>query len=219
MRARLISVILLLLASSASLAQTDAAEARTLLKDYIERHNSHDLEGVMALYAEDAILYLSMGRPPVHGRDAIMELERFDVAAQSTIYPQQVIYERDGESWRIHIGGAIEHSEIFEAAGVSIVMAQAIQNAFVLKDGRIVEINQPDLQPACTEAVLEAFRGAVAWLHETNDDRQQRLVENGFIKLTPETIPDVVFLLREWRRETGTMPASATMSACATFAP
>ena len=173
----------------------------------------------MALYAEEAVFYLSMGRPPVHGRDAIMKLERFDVAAQSTIYPQQASFERDGDLWRIHIGGAIEHSEIFEAAGVSIVMAQAIRNAFVLKDGRIVEINQPDLQPACSSTVLEAFRGAVAWLHETKDARQQRLVENAIIKLTPETIPDVIFLLREWRRETDTMPASAAMSECATFAP
>jgi hypothetical protein len=150
-RAYFISALLLLLASS--------AEARALLKDYIERHNSHDLEGVMELYAENAIFYLSMGRPPVHGRDAIIELERFDVAAQSTIYPQQATFERDGDLWRIHIGGAIEHSEIFEAAGVSIVMAQEIRNAFVLKDGRIVAINQPDLQPACTDTVLEAFRG------------------------------------------------------------
>jgi hypothetical protein len=219
MRGHFISALLLLIASSASRGQADSAEARSLLKDYIERHNSHDLEGVMALYADEAVFYLSMGRPPVHGRDAIMELERFDVAAQSTIYPQQVSFEQDGDLWRIHIDGAIEHSEIFEAAGVSIVMAQGIQDAFVLRDGRIVEINQPDLQPACTATVLEAFRGSVAWLHETNDGRQQLLVENGFIKLTPKTIPDVISLLREWRRKTNTMPDAATMSACATFAP
>lgn len=200
-----------------SQAQDTEEQARALITTYIERHNSHDLNGVMALYADDAVFYLSMGRPPVHGREAIEGLERFDVAAGSTIYPQNVSVERDGKLWRVHIKGAIEHSEIFEAAGVSIVMAQAIRDAFVLRDSRIVAVHQPDLEPACSNIVLSAFRGAVAWLIAENDPRQEQLVENGFIKLTPATIPDVIALLREWRQTSGVKPDPLAMSACATF--
>lgn len=210
-------LIPLLGACATAQAQDSEGEARALITTYIERHNSHDLKGVMSLYAHDAVFYLSMGRPPVHGREAIEGLERFDVAAQSTIYPQNVSVERDGELWRVHIEAAIEHSEIFEAAGVSIVMAQGIRNAFVLRDSRIVEVHQPDLEPACSTTVVSAFRGAVAWITAENDPRQEYLIENGFIKLTPATIPEVITLLREWRHTSGQKPDPIAMSACATF--
>ncbi len=205
----------LLFACGTGQAQETEEQARTLIRTYIERHNSHDLQGVMSLYADDAVFYLSMGRPAVHGREAIEGLERFDVAAESTIYPQNVSVERDGERWRVHIGGAIEHSEIFEAAGVSIVMAQAIQDAFVLRDSRIIEVHQPDLEPACSNIVMSAFKGAVAWMSADNDPRAEHLVENEFIKLTPATIPEVITLLREWRQTSALKPEPSAMTACA----
>lgn len=215
----LAATAVLFVAAGNAAAQENPQQVRTLIKAYIERHNSHDLAGVMDLYAENAVFYLSMGRPPVSGREAITDLERFDVAAQSTIYPQGITAQRDGEVWRVHIDGAIEHSEIFEAAGAAIVRAQGIQNAFVLRDGKIIEIHQPDLVSACSGIVLEAFRGLVSWLAETGDPRQDRLVANGFINLTPETIPDIVIALREWRERTSSNPDPATVSACAAFDP
>ncbi|MFT7286533.1 MAG: hypothetical protein ACI87W_000639 [Halieaceae bacterium] len=217
MRRHALLLTSLLVVSTVCPAQDTREDALALITTYIERHNSHDLDGVMSLYAADAIFYLSMGRPPVHGRKAIEGLERFDVAARSTIYPQDVSIEQDAGLWRVHIGGAIEHSDIFATAGVSIVMAQGIRNAFVLRDSRIIEVHQPELEVACRDTVLAAFRGAVAWLIERNDPREEYLVENGFIKLTPATIPEVVTLLREWRISSGGAADPRAMSACANF--
>ena len=220
MTSRCAAVVLAsLLGLSSAQAQETAADALALVKRYIELHNSHDLESVMALYAENAVFYLSMGRPAVHGRDAIESLERFDVAAQSTLYPQEIRAERDGDFWRVHLGGVIEHSEIFEAAGVSIVMAQGIESGFVLRDGKIVELRQPDLEPACTEIVAAALRETAAWLVSVGDPRRTTLVANGFLRLTPTTIPAVVQALRDWRGATKTAPAPVAMSACARFDP
>ncbi|MFK7828675.1 MAG: hypothetical protein AB8B57_02740 [Congregibacter sp.] len=214
---RALLFLILLGPCTTSLAQDSEEQARALIKTYIERHNNHDLDGVMSLYAADAIFYLSMGRPPVLGRKAIEGLERFDVAASSTIYPQDVSIEQDAGLWRVHIGGAIENSDIFAAAGVSIVMAQGIRNAFVLRDSRIIEVHQPELEVACTDTVLAAFRGAVAWLIERNDPRAEYLIENGFIKLTPATISAVVTLLREWRMSSASSADPKAVSACANF--
>lgn len=210
---------LLLAGASLALGQSSEREARELLKSYVAAHNDHDLEAVMALYDRDAVFHLSMGRPPVHGRDAIRELERFDVAAGSTIYPQRVTVEADGDRWRIHIGGAIEHSRVFAAAGVTIVMAQPIRDAFVLRAGRIVEIHQPELEPACSETVLAAFRGAVAWLATRGDERLDSLVDEGRIRLTPETLPGVVDLLAAWRDAGNRASDGATVGRCARFDP
>ena len=215
---RLLLILALILPAAHDVrAQQNADEVRALIASYIERHNSHDLAGVMELYAEDAVFHLSMGRPPVAGRAAIRELERFDVAAQSTIYPQGIRVEQDAGLWRVHINGAIEHSEIFEAAGVSIVMAQGIRNAFVLRGGQIIELYQPALLPACSDTVLAAFSGLVQWLEESDDPRRHRLVANGFINLTPETIPHVILALQDWRGRTGWQPAPDRVSQCAGF--
>ena len=98
-------------------------------------------------------------------------------------------------------------------------MAQGIDNGFVLTGGKIVEIHQPELEPACSEVVLSAFRGVVRWLLDRGDARRQTLVENDFIRLTPETIPEVVQALREWRQVTGMHPPPALVAACARFDP
>jgi hypothetical protein len=218
--AQLLSACLLcLLARQPAAAQTSAESAIALVKDYIEHHNAHELDATASLYAEDAVFFLNMQRPPIHGRDAIRDLERFDVAAGSTLYPQALEAEENGGRWHVHIGGVIEHSAIFEAAGATIVMAEGIDDAFVFESGKIVELRQPELLPACRDIVLGAFRGAVDWLRSRSDPRREALVDGAFLRLTPDTIPDVVALLREWRADTGQAPAPATVSACAGFDP
>lgn len=219
---RLSAVLALLVClggSAPAVAQESTAAALALIKRYVEYHNSHDIDGVMDLYAKDAVFFLSMGRPEVRGKSAIENLERFDVAAGSTIYPQRLQVERDGDRWRVHIGGAIEHSEIFEATGASIVMAQGMDDAFVLRDGKIMEIHQPELEPACRDIIVPALRRAADWLVAENDTRAAQLVENGFLRLTPETIPRVVVALHDWRAATGVAPDPAAVSSCARFDP
>lgn len=216
---RAAALILCLLAAPGVVAQNSAEAAIGLVKHYIERHNAHDLNATVAMYDEDAVFFLSMQRPPVHGREAIRTLEQFDVVAGSTLYPQNLRAEQDGDRWRVHIGGVIEHSRIFEAAGATIVMAQGIDDAFVLQSGKILELRQPDLLEACTGIVLDAFRGASAWLQSANDPRSDALVKGEFLLLTPDTIPAVIAVIHEWRAETDYAPEPAAASACAGFDP
>lgn len=102
---------------------------------------------------------------------------------------------------------------------VSSTLAPGIDSGFVFSGGKIVEVHQPDLEPACSKVVLSALRGVVRWLIDRGDARATELVENDCIRLTPETIPAVVQALREWRQESGLQPPAALVSACARFDP
>ena len=209
-----ISALMLSLPAS---SQTTEAEARQLIQTYVEAHNSHALDEVMALYHEDAVFHLNGGRPAVSGKSAIRELELFDTVAGSAIYPQALVFtERDG-AWTVDIGGAIEHSSIFAAVGVTIVIAEAIDEAFVLAGNRIIAIHQPELAPACLRAILSGFQGVTDWLIESGEESGGKLVRDGRIYLTPATIPGVVRAIRAWREATGWAPERADVSACAGF--
>jgi len=203
--------------SQDAVAQKTEAEARQLIQTYVEAHNSHALEEVMALYHDDAVFHLNSGRPAVSGKSAIRSLELFDTIAGSTIYPQALVFtERDG-AWIVDIAGAIEHSSIFAAVGVTIVVAEAIDEAFVLSDDRIVAIHQPELAQACRRAILSGFEGVADWLIESGQPAGAQLVRDGRIYLTPETIPGVVQAIKAWREATGWAPQRADVSACAGF--
>ncbi|MEE4184787.1 MAG: ketosteroid isomerase family protein [Gammaproteobacteria bacterium] len=206
-----------MLLSAPGRAQTTAAEARQLLQTYVEAHNSHALDEVMQLYSDDAVFYLNSGRGPVRGRQQIRELELFDTVAGSTIYPQGLTFAEQADGWAVAISGALEHSEIFAAFGVAIVLAEPIREAFFLANGQIIEVHQPELAPACREVVLAGFVGLTDWLRRADPERAAVLTRAGRIHLTPATIPDVIAAIGDWRSATGWAPARSAVSACAGF--
>lgn len=212
-----LACVIVFLVSRPGWAQATEIEARQLIQAYVEAHNSHALDEVMALYHEDAVFHLNAGRPAVSGKSAIRGLELFDTVAGSTIYPQALVFTERDDEWTVDIGGAIEHSSIFAAIGVTIVMAEPINAAFVLADNRIKAVRQPELAQSCLRAILAGFQGVANWLVDTGKQESAELVRDGRIYLTPETIPGVVKAILAWREATGWAPPRADVSACAGF--
>ncbi len=187
-----------------------------LVERYLHLHNTHQLNQVMELYAQDAVFVLSMGREPALGREAIRELERFDVYAQSTVQPYGFTYERRGNGWAVHQQGVVEHSDVFSALGIVIVQTQPTRDAFIIVDGQIAQITQPELKPACRSIAFTGFSGLVAWLMETRDPRAPDLVSKGRLQLVPGTIPVIISAIADWRRATGWAPDPKAVRDCAT---
>jgi hypothetical protein len=194
-------------------AQTTAAEAIALAHRYHDTHNSHDLAATMALYAPDAEFQLNMGRPLVSGAAAITELERFDVIAESLLFPYHWRAEKAGETWLIHVDGVIESSRVFSALGLSVVVAVPEAPVLVLRGGQIVHVSQPPLRPACTDQIIAGFSALARWLE--NDGRANALVEKGRLVLTTETLPQILDLIGVWRTATKWHPDPAQVRACA----
>jgi hypothetical protein len=191
------------------------AEPEAIVERYLELHNTHQLNAVMELYAPDATFALNMGREPVQGRDAIRELERFDVYAKSTVQPHGLTYERRGSGWAVHLAGVIEHSDVFSALGMVIVRAEPTRDAFVISDGFIRLVTQPEIKAACRKIAGTGFAAMTKWLVETGDPRAPDVAPAGKLRLVPGTIPLVVSAITDWRRAAGWAPDPAEVRQCA----
>ena len=68
------------------------------LQDYLDRFNARDLDGIVALYAEDASVEDPFGRPPTHGRAAIREFYRSALKTNATLRLATPIRGSHGDS-------------------------------------------------------------------------------------------------------------------------
>ena len=194
----------------------DEAENRAVVEKYLHLHNTHKLNQTMEMYHTDAVFLLNGGRPPVNGRAAIRELERFDIYAKSTVQPYGLTFERRGSAWAVHLAGVTEHSDIFAAIGLVIVQTEPTRDAFIIERGLIRLITQPEVKAACRTGIIAGFVGMTKWLIDTNDARAPDLINDGKLKLVPGTIRLVVQAIKDWRAATGWEPDPATVRLCAT---
>ncbi|WP_439532225.1 hypothetical protein [Polymorphobacter sp.] len=205
-----------LMAALPAAAQTSPDSAIALVNDWLDAHNAHDLAATIAFYDADATFQLNQGRPLVSGRAAIAELERFDAIAGSVLMPWGLAATHTGDTWSVTARGVIEHSRIFAATGLAIVIAVPEAPIFVLKGGRIVHATQPPLQPACTAAIVEAFTGMAKWLETSRSPIAWALLKDGRLQLTPERLPLIADQITAWRQASGWAPPPIQMRACGT---
>ena len=201
--------------SAAQSEETPSEEPRALVDRYLELHNTHQLNLVMEMYAPDATFALSSDRGIATGREAIRELERFDVYANSTVQPYGMTYERRGDAWHVHLEGVVEHSDVFSALGIVIVRTQPVRDAFIIADGRIQAVIQPELQPACSKVAATGFAAMTRWLVESGDARAPDLAPDGKLKLVPGTILIAISAISDWRRASGWAPDPVGVRQCA----
>ncbi len=197
------------------MAQDSAIEAITLVERYIKTHNAHRAEETLGYYAPEADFHLSMGRGVVSGVDEIARLESFDAAAGSVLYPQNLRATLVDGRWVVGFDHVIEYSEVFSAMGQRIVLAQGLERGFVLRNGRIEVLYQPDLYPACTTIMAGGFRGLVQWLVDSEDTRSDALLRDGRLNLTAETAPLLIAAAGDWRAQSGWGPTDDEALACA----
>ncbi len=201
--------------ASPVVAQESARDAVALIDAYIKAHNAHEPEETLSFYRHDAQFHLSMGRGIVEGIDDIARLEYFDAAAGSTLYPQQVTARREGELWVVSLGYVIEYSDVFAAMGLKIVLADGLDYAFVLEGGKIRSIVQPELKPACMQAMGTGFALLVDWLKDSGDPRRDVLLRDGSLRLTGDTAPILIQAANDWRDASGWGPTQEQAFECA----
>jgi len=204
--------------ASPAIAQQSARDAVALVDAYIKAHNAHQPEETLSFYHQDARFHLSMGRGIVHGVEDIARLEYFDAAAGSTLYPQQVSARREDELWIVSLGYVIEYSDVFAAMGLKIVLADGLDYAFVLEGGKIRSIVQPELKPACMQAMGTGFALLIEWLKDSDDPRRDVLLNDGSLHLTGDTAAILIQAVTDWRDETGWGPTREQAFECAQVA-
>jgi hypothetical protein len=210
-------LLLALLLASPAAAQTTSEAAIAAAVAYLDDHNRHDLAATMTHYDDGAAFQLSMGRPRVTGVSAITELERFDAVAGSILilFDWSATALPDGQGWAISVRGVLEHSRIFAALGLPIVVAVPDAPVFHIRAGRITYSHQPPLQPACLIPIGAGFAGLAKWLEATASPLAPALLKEGRLDLQPATLPLIEAQLVRWRQASGWSPTPAQLRACA----
>lgn len=195
-------------------AQSGKAEAISIAKAYIDDHNGHDLDAVMAHYHPDATFQLNMGRPLVRGLAAIRELERFDAVARSLLLPYGWDAVPVGGRWEVRVAGVVENSEIFSALGLHIVIAVPQAPVFQLQDGRIIHSEQPPLRAECLAIIQEGFSKTAKWISETRSPLAPALLDGAWLRLEPALLGAIAQQIGAWRAASGWSPKPSDMRAC-----
>jgi hypothetical protein len=97
----------------------------------------------------------------------------------------------------------IEYSDVFAALGLKIVLADGLENAFVIEGGKFRSVVQPDLEPACMQAMGAGFALLVDWLQDSDDPLRDVLLSDGSLHLTGDTATILIQAVTDWHDETG----------------
>lgn len=74
------------------------AQRKAAMQAYIDRFNAADLEGLLALYAEEAVVEDPVGSEPCVGKAAIADFYRHALATGSTLTLEAPIRAAQGEA-------------------------------------------------------------------------------------------------------------------------
>ncbi|MBC7520876.1 MAG: hypothetical protein H7268_07255 [Sandarakinorhabdus sp.] len=198
----------------AAAAETEAS-ARAVAARYFAAHNAHHLDDVMALYAENSRFTLSMGRGTVVGTASLRNLELFDAMAGSVLHPFGASFEAQEDGWHMHLAGVLESSSIFRAMGLYIVRTQPIRSTFVIRDGHITAVIQPELMPACSRTMVHGLDALTDWLKSSQNPFGDILLHDGRLDLRATNVAETIATINAWRAKTGWQPEPADAAQCA----
>jgi len=157
----------------------------SLLKKYQEASNRHDIEGCVAMFAEDSVI--EMGGESYAGVGALHDAHEYDLGSQTLVEFRD--FEIDGDVVRCTFWN--EH-ELSRALGSDGMTGRA---EFTIRDDQIYKFNI--LPPSDDERkrVMEKIAPAFKWLRENHPDAVAKW--KGFDKSAGEA----VFALAElWRK-------------------
>lgn len=203
-------------AGSPSPQSAALADARRVLAAWLEAFNAGDAERMEALYAEDVVLHLSGGRPPLVGRRALREVDDFHALARprTELYGVE-LHEEAGGRVRVSTTGFTESARTFDSLGIPRVTGLGAADALVIERGRIVSLRQADFTPACQELLGSSMGAAIAWLKARDDPRLVRMMPGGKVRLDGDTALLWIDATREWRLASGRQHDPAKLDACA----
>lgn len=99
---------------------------------YLQRHNAHDVEGVMALYADDAQFEIP-GRLVRHGKDEIRVTEEWEALVHDNLLAAEMIEADHEVSFR-----AFEANDWLSASGVRQLRYTSV--TLEVRDNRITHV-------------------------------------------------------------------------------
>jgi hypothetical protein len=161
----------------------------SVVKTYMELHNSHDIEGAMLLYHDD-IEFELVGTWIKSGKEEIRQLEEWDKALNSNLKFEA--FEMQGDSVFCKV---IEKNDWFKAVGIEQIIHDP--TVFIVTRGHIMKIVAKPSQEIGKE--IGAKLGSVyAWSKIAKDTTINELIKDGKFIYTEESAKKWLKLLDNW---------------------
>ena len=186
---RLLMVLALFLAISSC---RPAADPLALIATYQERANQHDVDRLMAMFAEDARLdFGPMGA--IEGKDRIRGIHDYDRAIQTVLRMENCTQDALTVTCQ-----TVERNEWLLTAGIEEITYSA--SVFTFNEAGEIEAVSATLSPASAEALGQAMADFSTWAEMNKPvDYAALFRAGGSFKYSYENGIAVLSLLRQWQ--------------------
>jgi hypothetical protein len=164
------------------------------VREYEQAHNSHDVEGVMALFTDD-IHFETVGEWVMVGKKKVRDLEEWDAALNDHLALESLTVSGGAVT-----GKATERSDLLSLAGFEEFRYDSVTVEF---RGDI--INRIAVRASDEDRVgaSETFHSMVEWARRERYSDIVKLVQDGKFAYNAENAKGWMTLLQEWLRVKG----------------
>jgi limonene-1,2-epoxide hydrolase len=160
-----------------------------IVKSYQEAYNNHDLERVLALYAED-VRFEIVGEISLHGKEQLRELTEYDFVLN--IHMSCGPCQTKGDSVMCEL---TETNDWLKTAGIRKAHYLA---TFVVTDGLIQSI-RAELIPETDQAFGEILDPLMKWATESKPELVAEMMPEQKFVYNANNAKKSLSLLREWK--------------------
>ncbi len=190
-------LILVILSTVLVMGCEKKVDLKVQMESYFAKHNAHDIDHTMKLFADNAIFSLP-GQKPLKGKAAIRRVESWDSAIDSRLQVREMKVSGD----TVILGQITERNRWFIVAGIQEVTYDPGTYA-VFRDGYITEFHPSRLTQASAREVSDMFRTFWDWAQQNKPDDLAIISPPGKpFQYDASKAEGWINLMREWKEST-----------------
>lgn len=175
------------------LACSQRASREEVVMAYEASSNSHDIDSLLALYADDIrVEKIGMG-PPLEGKEALRDLAEYDAALRTTLAVSLGGTGKDTLFCRI-----VETNDWLETVGLMSIQYDPVY--FVIRGGKI-EIIRAELSQESIESVNKVMSSLLPWARENYQGELESMMPSGVFTYDKGSAEKILMLASRWREK------------------
>ena len=162
-----------------------------IIKSYQEAYNNHDLEGVLALYAEDASFEI-IGQVSLQGKEQVRELTEYDFVLNIHMSCDQ--FRTKGDSVMCQLE---ESNDWLKAAGIQRARYMA---TFMVRNGLIQSVRAKP-SPETEQALEKILDPLIEWASQHRPELLAEMMPEKTFIYNADNAKKSLSLLHEWKEK------------------
>jgi hypothetical protein len=173
------------------LACSRGPSRKAVVASYERMYNAHQIDSLLALFADDAQYeFTGMGMPLV-SKNAIAQKARYDSVLDSQI---KIIIKRTNKDTLFTVAGETNNWQ--KAAGLSPNYYSSL--IFVIDNGKIRSL-RAELADSSVAAVNKVMESLIPWAEENTPEKLDQMISGGAFSYTSQSAVLSLELLKQWK--------------------